>query len=396
MRREPTVGIVLAGSAAFLNLYSTQPLLPLLARTFRASTFDVGLTITAPAIAVAISAPMIGRLADRAGLRRVIVSSAFLLAIATALAASAASLRQLIFWRLVQGLMTPGIFAGTIAYIHEEWPASRAGRATAAYMTGTIIGGFTGRAVAGLVAADVDWHASFVALAVLSVALAVALLAWLPPERTRTHAHADHARGSSLVEHLRNRQLLATYAIGFCVLFTQVAMFTYVTFHLAAPPFHLSTAALGWLFAVYLVGAVVTPFGGTWIDRYGHRVGLGIAMAIGAAGALLTLVPSLPVVAAGLALSSTGVFVAQASTSSYIGAVTTRDRALAVGMYSTFYYIGGSVGGALPSLLWNAGGWSACVALIVTVQMTGVAIALTFWRGSPQGLRYEPEPEAVP
>jgi len=52
MRREPTVGIVLAGSAAFLNLYSTQPLLPLLARTFRASTFDVGLTITAPAIAV--------------------------------------------------------------------------------------------------------------------------------------------------------------------------------------------------------------------------------------------------------------------------------------------------------------------------------------------------------
>jgi len=291
--------------------------------------------------------------------------------------------------------MTPGIFAGTVAYIHEEWPASRAGRATAAYMTGTIIGGFTGRAVAGLVAADVDWHASFVALAVLSVALAVALLAWLPPERPRTHPHANHARGSSLVEHLRNRQLLATYAIGFCVLFTQVAMFTYVTFHLAAPPFRLSTAALGWLFAVYLVGAVVTPFGGQWIDRYGHRVGLGAAMAIGAAGALLTLTPWLLVVAAGLALCSTGVFVAQASTSSYIGAVTTRDRALAVGMYSTFYYIGGSVGAALPSALWNAGGWRACVALIVTVQIIGVAIALTFWQGSPR--RRDSEiPEAVP
>src|SRR5256712_13565831 len=178
MRREPTVGIVLAGSAAFLNLYSTQPLLPLLARTFRRSPSGAGLTITAPAIGVAISAPVIGRLADRAGLRRVIVSSAFLLAIATALAASAASLRQLIFWRLVQGLMTPGIFAGTIAYIHEEWPASRAGRGTAADMTGTIIGGFTRRAVAGLVAADVGWHASFVALAGFSVAPAVALLAW--------------------------------------------------------------------------------------------------------------------------------------------------------------------------------------------------------------------------
>ena len=80
-------------------------------------------------------------------------------------------------------------------------------------------------------------------------------------------------------------------------------------------------------------------------------------------------------------------FIAQASTSSYIGAVTTRDRALAVGMYSTFYYMGGSVGGALPAALWNVGEWTACVALIVTVQMTGVAIALTFWRRNREPFR---------
>ena len=74
-------------------------------------------------------------------------------------------------------------------------------------------------------------------------------------------------------------------------------------------------------------------------------------MAIGGAGALLTLVPWLPAIVAGLALCATGVFIAQATTSSYIGAVTTQDRALAVGLYSTFYYAGGSVGGALPSVL---------------------------------------------
>jgi predicted MFS family arabinose efflux permease len=379
MRREPTIGVVLAGSAAFLDLYATQPLLPLLARTFRASPFAVGLTITAPAIAVAIFAPLIGRIADRVGLRRVILSCAFMLTVATAFAATATTLWQLIAWRLVQGLMTPGIFAGTVAYIHEVWPSSHTGRGTAAYQTGTIIGGFTGRAVAGLVAADFNWHASFVALAILNLAVALALLVWLPPEPPRTHATVHRADGSAFVAHLRNPQLLATYAIGFCVLFTQVAMFTYVTFHLAAPPFSLSSAALGWLFIVYVVGAVVVPFGGRWIDRYGHRVGLATAMGIGAGGALLTLAPSLVVIAAGLALCSTGVFVAQASTSSYIGAVTKRDRALAVGLYSTFYYIGGSVGGALPSTFWVRGGWPACVALIVSVQMTGVAIAWLCW-----------------
>ena len=383
MRRPPTFQVILAGFAAFLDLYSTQPLLPLLARTFHASNFDVSLTVTAPTIAVALTAPVVGRLADMVGLRRVVVGSAFALAIATALLATSTSLAQLIFWRFIQGIATPGIFAGTIAYIHEEWPAERAGRGTAAYMTGTILGGFTGRAVAGFVAADANWHLSFVALACMTLAVAAALFVWLPAERKAPHHHPGGGHGSSLVSHLRNGQLVATYGIGFCVLFTQVAMFTYITFHLAAPPFGLSTVALGWLFVVYLIGAVVTPFGGRWIDRYGHRSGLASAMAIGGAGALLTLVPWLPAIVAGLALTCTGVFIAQAATSSYIGAVTTRDRALAVGLYSTFYYIGGSVGAAAPSALWNIGGWTACVALVVVVQVIGVAIALTFWTRQP-------------
>ena len=173
-------------------------------------------------------------------------------------------------------------------------------------------------------------------------------------------------------------------------------MFTYVTFHLAAPPFRLSTAALGGLFVVYLIGAVITPFGGRWIDRYGHRAGLASAMAIGTSGALLTLAPWLAVIVAGLALTSTGVFIAQAATNSYIAAVTTRDRGTAVGLYSTFYYAGGSVGAAAPAAMWSTGGWPACVALIVAVQTAGVLVALTFWTRKPKGLAYDTPVEAVP
>jgi MFS transporter, YNFM family, putative membrane transport protein len=399
------VPIAFAGAAAFLTLYATQPLLPLLAKTFSASTFAVGLTVTAPTIAIALVAPAVGRFADRVGLRRVIVGCAFLLSVATALAAASTTLAQLIACRLLQGIFTPGVFAGTVAYIHETWPPSRTGRATAIYMTGTIVGGFVGRALAGLIAADVNWHLSFAVLSVLHLAIAVVLWLRLPDERDarlQPRAPADGTRGvrragsagfdgarglsrpsavSAAMRLLRNSQLRATYAIGFCVLFTNVAMFTYVTFHLAAPPYRLSTAALGWLFIVYIIGAVVTPYGGRWIDRYGHRVGLASAMGIGAVGALLTLAPSFLAIAAGLALASTGVFVAQTTTSSYIGAVTTDDRALAVGLYSTFYYTGGSLGGALPATVWNLAGWPGCVALVVLVQTTGALVALTRWKG---------------
>ena len=400
MRRLPTLPVIVAGMAAFLDLYSTQPLLPLFTRTFNASPFQVGLTITAPTVAVAIFAPFIGRFADRVGLRRTIVASAWTLALATVFAATSQSLAQLVAWRFVQGIATPGIFASTVAYIHEVWPPSRAGRGTAAYMTGTILGGFTGRAVAGLVAADVNWHAAFVALAILTGA-AAALITWRLPEedraavKRRASPAEPSGRSAGARELFRNRQLAATCGVGFAVLFTQVAMFTYVTFHVAAPPYSLSTVAIGWLFVVYLLGAVVTPFAGWWIDTYGHRAGIASAMAIGGAGALLTLAPSLAAIVAGLALCATGVFVAQATTSSYIGAVTRRSRALAVGMYSTFYYAGGSAGAAAPAVLWNVGGWPACGALVVVIQAIGVAVAMTFWTGRPKSLHYEDHAEAV-
>jgi len=418
MRRPPTVPVVLAGFAAFLDLYATQPLLPLLSRTFGASAFQAGLTITAPTLAMAIAAPGVGRLADSLGLRRVIVGAAFALAIATALAATSATLEQLIFWRFIQGIVTPGIVAGTIAYVHEVWPASHSGRATASYMTGTVLGGFTGRAIAGLVAASAGWQAALLTLGGLTGAIAAALWIWMPSESSavawsdrpedrgpqrgsRAGVASRPSDGPKPVAHgkpksdsaaerglgraaalFRNRRLVATFGVGFCVLFTQVAMFTYVTFHLAAPPYGLSTVALGWLFVVYLVGAVITPFGGGWVDRYGHRVGIGAAMAIGGGGALLTLARPLPAIVAGLALCATGVFISQSTASSFIGAVTTRDRALAVGMYSTFYYGGGSAGAALPAAVWTRGGWPACVALVVVVQIVGVAIATTQWKSA--------------
>ena len=382
MRRLPTVPVVLAGAAAFLNLYATQPLLPMLARSFGATAFDVGLTITAPTVAIAITAPFIGRLADRMGLRRVIVGSVWMLVVATALAATSSSLAQLIFWRFIQGIATPGIFASTVAYVHEVWPATHAGRATAAYMSGTVLGGFIGRAVGGVVAEDFSWQASFLALAVLTLGVAAALSRWLPPEHhaavVRQRA-APAAPAGSFVSLLRNRRLAATCAVGFCILFTQVAMFTYVTFHVAAAPYHLSTVALGWLFVVYLLGAAVMPLSGQWIDSYGHRAGLALAMSVGGTGSLMTLARPLPVIIVGLALCATGVFIAQGTTSSYIGAVTTQDRALAVGVYSTFYYAGGSVGAVLPAALWSRGGWPGCVALIVAVQAAGVALAMSQW-----------------
>jgi predicted MFS family arabinose efflux permease len=389
-----TAAVVFAGFCAFTTLFAPQPLLPMLARVFAVTPGRASLLVTASTLAVAMAAPFAGVVADRFGRKRTIVPAAFLLSVPTLLAATAANFPQLLFWRFLQGVFTPGIFAAVIAYVNEEWEVG-AGAATAAYVTGTVLGGFSGRVLAAYVAASAGWRWAFVALGVVNLLGAAAIRAWLPPERRfqRTRKHPPIAAG--MLRHLRNPRLAATYAVGFCVMFTLLGTFTYVNFYLAAPPFSLSTRALVQLFVVYLVGAIITPRAGRMIDRAGHRFALVVSFTAGAAGVTLTLAHSLPAVLAGLTLACTGVFVGNSAGSSYVGSATKEGRAAAVGLYVTFYYAGGSAGSAVPGLLWAHPRWSACVALTVAVQALTILLAAIFWEPLPKAMVEAPLTAAI-
>ncbi|HNY40624.1 MAG TPA: MFS transporter [Bryobacteraceae bacterium] len=365
----------MAGFCSFLDLYSTQPILPLLARELGAHQAEASLTVTVATAGVALSAPLAGALAGRFGAKRTIAASAWLLALFTAMAVLSRGLGDLLVWRFLQGVVTPGIFAVTVAYIQRQWAGRGPGAVTASYVTGTVVGGFTGRALSGWMAGHFGWRSSFLALAVLNAAGAAALSRFMRPDR-RGQANPSSRTGLAML--FRNNVLMATCAVGFCVLFSMHAIFTYIPFHLASAPYTLGPGSLGSIFSVYLIGAFVTPWFGRRIDHYGHRAVLAVAMAISSAGALLTLSGPLTLVIAGLALTCTGVFVAQAAASSHIGVAVHGNLSMAVGLYVTCYYIGGSAGAAVPGWFWNLGGWPVCVALVVAVQ--GVTVGLA-WRG---------------
>ena len=380
--------VALCGVCAFLELYCTQPLLPLLARLFHASKTGVGMTVSAATLGVALSAPVFGALAERLPRKRVIVVSLLGVSIPTLLAATSASLPQLIFWRFLQGVTVPGIIAVVITYIGEEWPPDKVALIMSFYVSGTALGGLLGRISSGILADRFSWRVSFLVLGAASLAGAAAVAAWLPPGRRRPQV--PEAKETEIgffyqVQRLfRSRRLVATFAVGFNVLFSLVGVFTWITFHLSAPPYLLSTTALSSLFFVYLVGLVVTPAAGYVITRVGLRAGIGGAMACAMTGVLLTLAPSLAVEIAGLALLCSGVFIAQTASSTHLRvAAPAGTRVTAAGLYITFYYLGGAAAGVIPGAFWALGGWPACVGFIVTMQAVGLAIALIGWR-TPQ------------
>lgn len=365
-------------------------MLPLFEQLFRVSKTEATLTVSATMLMVALLAPFAGALADRFGRKRMIVASTLGLAIPTALAATSTNLHALIAWRFAQGIFIPGVLSVAIAYISDEWQEGGVGAAMAALVTGNVIGGFSGRLVSGVVTHFAGWRYSFLALGLINLAGGLATWRYLPPDHHYV-ARATRAAGtarmalSALVARITSGRLLVSYLVGFNVLFSLVATFTYVVFRLAAPPFRLDQLALSAIFAVHLVGAATTAIAGPWIDRVGPRMMLMAALSSAILGALLTLASQLVVVVVGLALCAASAFVCQSSSTSYLRLVAPRDaRGAASGLYISIYYIGGSAGGVLPAAAWAWRGWPACVALVIAVQLLTLALASTLRHEAPR------------
>lgn len=390
--RSPTRATIfacmLAGMCTFLNVYCTQPLLPYLRRLYNASEIAVSLTVSATILGVALAAPVVGLMAESIGRKKVIVPSLYLLTAPTLLAATSYSLNQLIFWRFMQGIFVPGVIVVIMAYINEEFPLQRVGKAMSAYISGTILGGFLGRYVSGVVAHRFDWREAFLVVGLINLAGAIMVQRSLPRAKRFLRATSVRSSISEGLRHLRNPQLLAVFGMGFSALFCLVGAFTYANFYLADPPFHLNSAQLGSVFAVYLLGFLVTPLSGRCLDHYGARTTAIIALGFAVVGLLLTLVHSVALIITGLAVFSSGIFIFQAVGTVQTGFVAGRARSSAAGLYVTFYYVGGSLGAVVTGWTWITDGWSACVWLLMAVA--AIALALAFASSAKKAVRYKP------
>jgi MFS family permease len=366
--RLAVLAVMIAGACTFLNVYCTQPLLPYFQHFFHASEFAVSLTVSAVTLAVAITAPFAGMFAEVIGRKKVIVPALFCLAATTLLTVTASSLFGLIFWRFLQGLCVPGVIAVIIAYINEEF-SGREGTVMAAYVSGTVFGGFLGRLLTGLIASHLNWRMGFLVLGILNLLGAFAVRQWLPlAVNFRPAKHVFRSLGDTW-GHLQNPRLLAVCGMGLTILFSLVGAFTFVNFHLARPPFNLTPAGLGGIFFVYLLGCIVTPLSGRFLDGYGFRRTALLSVSATLTGLALMLASSLALVITGLALFSSGIFVSQSAATVLTGRVAGRARSAAAGLYVTFYYAGGTLGAMASAWFWMKGGWPACVGLFAAVSL---------------------------
>ena len=376
-----TMSAAAAGFLTFSNLFTPQSFLQTISKDLNVTTTQIGLAVTVSLLAVATFAPIAGAISDRYGRKNIVVGAALSLVATTLLVAQSDSLAELLVWRALQGILLPFIFSVTVAYIADECTPQEAVRTSGYYISGTVVGGSSGRLLGGLFAGLGGWRWGFVGVAATTL-IAVLFVLWAMPREQKFRPLTGGLRSTfrAYRAHLRNPRLIATFFLGFGMLFCMVASFTFVTFRLAEPPFELSTVKIGLIFVVYFLAVFSSPLGTRMVGAIGRQKAMLVAICAASFGLALTLFDSLPLIMAGLAISTSGFLLVQTLAISFIGVIVPLARSSAVGFYVTCYYIGGSLGSVVPGPVWRYLGWSGVIGLCGVVLVLMTIDTLIFWR----------------
>ena len=363
------VGFLVGASAMFATMYSTQGILPELARVFSVTPSRAGLTISVLVIAVVAGSWIWGPLSDRVGGRNCLIAASALLVPASIAVALAPSFGVLLFIRAIQGLILPGLLAVGIPYVSEVFVPAFGARAMGWYMASLISGGLVGRLGVALLASVTGWRFALGTLAVFPLIAVVVMMRGLPPA---PQVRRERVRGP-----IANRRIIAAALTGPSLFFVFVGVFSYIGFRLEAAPFSLSPTAASLVFGLWVVGAVA-PIAGRYAERVGWaRVAI-VGVVCAAIGVALTVPDVLTSTLIGLTFITIGMFTVVTAAPIGVGGARGVRPGAASALYYSIYYTAGALGAFLPGLAWQAAGWTG-VSLVVGAVL--LIAALGAWLG---------------
>ena len=347
-------------TAAFTNIYITQPVLPVLSAEFGINESTASFTVSAVILGIALSNLPFGRLADRYSIRPIILTGGLIIAIAGFFCAVTGSFWLLTGARFLQGLFIPGLTTCLAAFLAKNLPSERLNVAMGSYVSATVVGGLGGRLLGGWIHPPLHWRYAFVSASILLLTAVVIAVFRLPSERAGKKTDEDEL---GFIQLLLRADLLRIFLVSFGAFFVFSSTFNYLPFYLSGPPFHASTQKITLLYLAYIIGIIIGPLAG----KLSNKIGNGATMAWGSLifGLFLagTLMASFPAIVTGLAGICLGFFMIHSAAAGSLNRKLSTSRGRANSLYVLFYYIGGYTGITLSGYCYIYGGWPAIVIL---------------------------------
>nr|WP_112264231.1 MFS transporter [Lentzea terrae] len=166
------------------------PLLPRFPQLLGSSPADTAWVVTSTLLASAVATPVVGRLGDMYGKRRMLLVSLVMLIAGSVIAALSHSLLPMIVGRVVQGLAV-GVIPLGISIMRDELPVERLASATALMSASLGVGGALGLPAAAFLAEQSDWHLLFWTSAAAGAIVLVSVLVVVPESPVRSGGRFD-------------------------------------------------------------------------------------------------------------------------------------------------------------------------------------------------------------
>jgi len=267
------------------------------------------------------------------------------------------------------------------AFASKRVVPERLGQVTAQLTAGVIFGILVARMGAGVIAAHTDWHTvyvcAFVVMAGVSLFLPFAMRSEVAP------AKQPQARYGALIasvftlaaKHPDMRLSAAMQGLNFAI-FT--ASWLALALHLTSPAMGYGTDDVGYLAGVAAISIFTTPRLGRWADQVGPRKARRAAAVVQLTGIALfyplgfsiwaVLVPLLLVNMVGPTVDVTGRMT--------LFALAPEIRTRLTTSYIVTMFVGGALGSALGTAVYDAGGWAATCALLLTISCGVLLLAI--------------------
>ena len=366
-----------AGYMTFAMLYVVQGILPDVSRDFSVSPAAASLTLSLTTLPLAVAVIVAASWSEGQGRRGLLVGAVLSAALLTLVASIAPDFATLLTIRILTGLVLAGLPAVAMAYIAEEFHPSGLGTTMGLYISGTGLGGMSGRLAGGLIASVANWR---VAMAIVGgVCLAGGI--WVALRLPQSH-HFVPAPGTmrqrlaGIRGPLRDPVIIRFALVGFVLMGSLVSFFNYLQYRLVVAPFDLSPTLVALVFVLYLFGTVSSNWMGQLTDRHSRRKILLLGLGIMAAGSLVSLADVLPLVLVGTAAMVFGFFGAHSVISGWVSSWGAGQRAQSSAVYLFGYHVGSSIAGFVGGLFYAAFGWPGEVATVLVLLAFGLVVAL--------------------
>jgi EmrB/QacA subfamily drug resistance transporter len=185
-RYQVTFVVIIIATVAYAMLQSlVTPVLPTIQASLHTSQSTVTWVLTAYLLSASIATPIVGRLGDMVGKKRVLVAVLVMLALGTLLAALATSIGVMIVARVIQGA-GGAILPWAFGISRDEFPREKVAMAVSTTAALLAVGGGLGIVLAGPIVSVLDYHYLFWLPLIFIVVAAIAAQLVIPESENRT------------------------------------------------------------------------------------------------------------------------------------------------------------------------------------------------------------------